>query len=235
MSIPFNIGKNSNGEYQFIDLVNNPLLMISYCDNEQLEKSLNSINQCSNHAAVSFYIMTVRRRLHFSESNQRVGLFLRDEPLEGTVKSRVLFLNKILQETRRRNKLLKSKKITSFNVYYSLNLWNKEKLDYRILLIDDVWDIVRAKSKQTGINLIRILLNGPAVGIYTILASELSYRNLLQQLVTINPRISEELQSKYGIPEPKQINLMGSEIIYSPDGLVFHKEKGSLGLTKYYP
>jgi hypothetical protein len=75
---------------------------------------------------------------------------------------------------------------------------------------------------------------GPAVGINTILASGISYRNLLQQLISINPTILTELQNKYGIPEPKQINLMGDEIIFTPDDLIFFKQAGKMEMERLF-
>jgi hypothetical protein len=79
-----------------------------------------------------------------------------------------------------------------------------------------------------GIDLIRVMLYGPAVGIHTIIASGISYRNLLQQLVNTHPMIKEELQKKYGDPEPKQLNMIGHELIFTSDDLIFYKEPGQM-------
>ena len=79
------------------------------------------------------------------------------------------------------------------------------------------------------------MLFGPAVGIHTIFASGISYRNLLQQLININPAITDMLQEKYGVPEPKQISVMGKELIYTSDDLIFYRINGFEELEKYYP
>jgi hypothetical protein len=63
----------------------------------------------------------------------------------------------------------------------------------------------------------RIILYGSDVGIHTIFTSKLSYRNLLEQLININPSITKELQKKYGVPEPKRINSIGHELLFTAD------------------
>jgi DNA segregation ATPase FtsK/SpoIIIE-like protein len=103
-------------------------------------------------------------------------------------------LNDVLKEMKLRNKIMRQKKITSFEKYYALNLWNTIKLNYSFLLIDDIWNLVSAKPQSLSISLFRIILNGPGVGIHTILGSNISYRNLLQQLIELNPAIEKMLQ-----------------------------------------
>ncbi|MCY7361097.1 MAG: hypothetical protein LH629_03370, partial [Ignavibacteria bacterium] len=97
-----------------------------------------------------------------------------------------------------------------------------------------IWDIVKAKPKKLTLDLMLILLYGPAVGIHTIIASGISYRNLLQQLVGIHPILTLELQKKYGRPEPKQISALGHELIYTPDELVFYKKQGSFEMERFF-
>jgi len=123
----------------------------------------------------------------------------------------------------------------SFERYHSLNLWNTVKLPYQFLLIDDIWNLVKAKPESLAISLFRIILNGPAVGIHTIMGSNISYRNLLQHLISLNPPIRKMLQEKYGIPEPTQISAIAQELILTPDKLVFYKKTGVANLEKYYP
>jgi hypothetical protein len=73
------------------------------------------------------------------------------------------------------------------------------------------------------------------VGIHTILGSNISYRNLLQQLIELNPAIEKMLQEKYGIPAPTQISSIAQELIISPDKLIFYKKSSVLDMQKYYP
>ena len=181
------------------------------------------------------YIITNNRRFNsWKPVAANDYLFFRDTPESGNMHTRKQLIKKVLTDISKRQKILKLKKARSFNHYYSLNLWNEIKLGYSFLLIDDVWDLITSKPASLGLSLIRILMYGPAVGIHTIMASGISYRNLLQQLISINPTILTELQNKYGIPEPKQINLMGDEIIFTPDDLIFFKQAGKMEMERLF-
>jgi hypothetical protein len=79
-----------------------------------------------------------------------------------------------------------------------------------------------------------IILYGPLVGIHTIFASVLSYRNILEQLINKHPILTIELRKKYGFPEPSKISELGQELIFTPDGLVYYKKNAISDLLKYY-
>ena len=236
MVIPLVVGKNSNAEDQQIDLSDIALLMISFYDELSIKEIFHQLYKTDYpHKSINYLIASTRRLKEWQINNDIGMVYLRDEPELGNISTRKKLFKKVTDEIERRERILKSRKIKDFKRYISLNLWNDEKLTYQFLLVDDIWDIVTAKPKSLGIALIRILLYGPAVGIHTIIASAISYRNLLQQLVNINPTITAELQLKYGIPEPKQIGTIGSELIFSPEGLIFYRHAGSFNLEKYYP
>jgi hypothetical protein len=235
MIIPFRIGKNSSGEDQFVDLSELPLLMMSYSEEHVLNEFFQKIYLETHPFKASNYFITNSRRLKLWGGNNEVDrIFLKDEPLETSIHSRQKLFKSVTDEIIRREQILKSKTIKDFKRYFSLNLWNKDKLSYQFLVVDDIWDILTAKPKGLGLNLIRIMLYGPVVGIHTIFASGISYRNLLQELVNINPAITKVLQEKYGVPEPTQISVLGGELIYSPDGLIFYRKNGFAELEKYY-
>ncbi len=234
--IPLLIGKNSSGEDQVIDLSDIGLLMISYCEEEQFMGMFERIlNAPDSHKSFNYIITNSRRIDEWKIGTDNSNVFLKDEPEMGTLQTRLELLSMINKEMIRRKGIMLKKKVKDFERYVSLNTWNQEKLTHSFLLIDDIWDIVTAKPKSLALNLINIFLNGPSVGIHTVFASGISYRNLLEQLVTINPKIKIELQNKYGIPEPTRINSMGHEIIYSPDGLIFYKDAVNNELMKLYP
>ena len=238
MNIPLLIGKNSNGEDQFLDLTEIPLLMISYYDEKQLNLIFSRILKIEYpHMGFNYLITNTRKLKEWKLDFNNVHIFLRDDPESdlGNTRSREVLVSLINKELIKRKKLMNRKKIRSFNRDGSLYSWNKEKLGYCFLLIDDIWDIVTAKPKSIALNMIYILLNGPSFGIHTVFASAISYRNLLDQLIKLHPKIKLELQKKYGIPEPNKISALGHEIIFSPDGLIFFKDVPSNELTKYYP
>ena len=235
MIIPYIIGKNSNGENQHIDLCEIPLLMISYSNEDNLNNIFKQVYLHEYPYKGTNYLITNTRRLELLGIRQNSGyIYLKDEPASGSIHSRWKMLKKVNDEIARRKNILKAKRAKDFQRYFSLNLWNEEKLTYQFLLIDDIWDIIMSGPKSLGISLIGIILYGPMVGIHTIFASRISYRNLLQQLVNINPAITNALQAKYGIPAPKQIGLLGHEIIFTPDDLVYYKKRSMGDMERYY-
>lgn len=240
MIFPFIIGVNSNNEPQCIDLATVPLLMVSYTDSHELlpyflqfQVSPFSGGSITAETAQSHYFIGHSR---FGFANASVeSSFYTDEPEKGSHISRARLLQTVLREMQFRARVMKQKKMDSFERYHSLNLWNTIKLPYRLLLIDDIWNLVKAKPDSLSISLFRILLNGPTVGIHTIMGSNISYRNLLQHLISLNPPIRKMLQEKYGIPEPTQISAIAQELILTPDKLVFYKKAGEGSLEKFYP
>ncbi|MDO9156317.1 hypothetical protein [Sediminibacterium sp.] len=242
MKFPFAIGLNSNNEPQYIDLAQVPLLMVSYSFANELQRYFSQI-RLAEPAGFSGGITAAEQFGNFLISNSRhlptnpIGwsYFLTDEPESGTHTTRTKLLNAVLREMQLRQRIMKQKRITNFEKYHALNLWNNVKLPYKLLLIDDIWNLVKAKPVSLSIQLFRIILNGPAVGIHTIIGSNISYRNLLQHLIELNPSIRKMLQEKYGIPEPTQISSIAQELILTPDHLVFYKKSGLGDLEKYYP
>ncbi len=235
MIIPFNIGKNSNGQQQTIDLAKTSLLMISYSEEASLFNAFTQIDAAQySFKDFNYIISSLKNSAEWNNLNIPHIVFWKDEPENGSVHTRDQLLKIVGKEIARREKILRKAKCTNFNAYFLMNDLQQEKLSYRFLLIDDVWDVVRTKPKSMGLMLIRIMLYGPAVGLHTVFASGISYRNLLQNLVNINPAVQKELQAKYGVPEPTQINTMGQELIYTPDRLIYFKKDSRSDLLKLY-
>lgn len=235
MIIPFIIGKTSNGDNQLIDLADTSLLIVSFCSEEQLETVIEQLCRAVKDYQYLFYFLTNSRRLsQWNLKKENVHFFLKDNPAEGNIISRKKLLEKIIKEIGRRKRILRKNKIASFSRYHALNLWNEEKLTYQFLIVDDVWDIVISKPKNLGLDLINIMLKGPAVGIHTIIGSEISYYNLLAQLVNVNPAITTALQKKYGLPEPKRLSTMGAELIFTTENFIFFKPPNNMERTRLF-
>lgn len=232
--INVSIGKYSNGAIQLIDLSQISLLMISFSKDNQLVNILNKILKTDYENKKTHYIITSSRRLLQLELTGSELFFLRDIPEKSSFKSRSDFLNQINKEINHRLKILNDKKVKNFARYVSLNIWNDIKLTYQFMIVDDVWDLVVSKPKSIGLSMMNIILNGPIVGIHTIIASGISYRNILQQLIQINPVITDQLQKKFGIPEPKQLNVIGTELIFTPDDLIFLKKTGEMSIQRFF-
>ncbi len=232
MSIKLLIGKNSGGEDQYIEMKEVPVLMISYCDEEQLSSIFSQFGQYA-FTQKNYIITNTRLFEQWGMKHEAFNLFMRDEPETGFEKRNDI-INHVLEEIVMRQKIMKQKGISDFNRYTLLNTWNEVKLDYTYLLVDDVWDMIVSKPKKLALNFMMILLYGPKVGVHVLFASTISYRNLLQQLVNVYPILTIELKKKYGIPEPKKISDLGHELIFTPEDFVYYNKGNIAEMIKYY-
>jgi hypothetical protein len=156
MSVKILIGKNSLGENQYIELKEVPILMLSYCDEDQLTSIF---SQFGLYSPLNKYYLITNSRLFktWKFKKEHVNVFMRDQP-EFDIVNRNEFINQILDEVFRRKKIMKQKKILDFKRYTSLNIWNEIKLDYLFVFVDDIWDIIISKPKNLGLNFMMILL-----------------------------------------------------------------------------
>jgi hypothetical protein len=232
MSVKILIGKNSLGENQYIELKEVPILMISYCDEDQLTSIF---SQFGLYSPLNKYYLITNSRLFkkWKFKKEHVNVFIRDQP-EFDIVNRNEFINQISDEVFRRKKIMKQKKILDFKRYTSLNIWNEIKLDYLFVFVDDIWDIIISKPKNLGLNFMMILLYGQDVGVHVVFASAISYRNLLQQLVNSFPSLAIELKKKYGIPGPDKLSELGHELIFSPEDFVYYKKGSMDDMVRYF-
>lgn len=235
MLIPLIIGRNSSGVNQIIDLASTPLLMISYCEENQLKNIYSQLSRSFYPFKQSeYFIVSYRRLENWNITLEHTFWHFKDEPEKSNVKSKTMLLKKLTDEISKREQIIKKKRLPDFKRYFSLNTWQTEKLSYQFFIVDDIWDLIISKPKSLGLSLMRVILYGPEVGIHTIFTGSLSFRNLLEQLININPSITKELQKKYGIPEPKRINNLGNELIFTAENLVFYKRAGSMEMERMY-
>ena len=232
MSTNLLIGKNSDGEDQYIELTKIPVLIISYCEEEHLKfifKQFNSFDFINK----NYLIANTRFFKEWKLNKNHFYLFMRDDPTF-EFESRIDLIDFLLAEIVNRQKIMKKKKILDFDRYVSLNTWNDIKLAHQYFIVDDIWDIIVSKPLKLGLNFMMILLYGPIVGIHTIFASAISYRNILEQLINQHPILTIELRKKYGFPEPKKISELGQELIFTPEAFVYYKRSAISDLLKYY-
>ena len=226
------IGKNSDGEDQYIDLTKVPVLIISYCEDEQLRYIFSQFDSF-DFVSKNYLIANTRFLNDWGLHKEHFHLFMRDDP-KIEFDTRIDLIDYIIKEIVNRQKIMKKKKVVDFERYVSLNTWNDIKLGHQFLIVDNVWDIIVSKPVKLGLNFMMIILYGPLVGIHTIFASGISYRNILEQLIHKHPILTIELRKKYGFPEPRKISELGQELIFTPDGLVYYKKNAISDLIKYY-
>ena len=231
MVLPLVIGKNSAADNVILDIGMIPILMISYCNEEQLGlifKQFKGQDDLSRN-----YLITNSRRFYQWEfSKNHFITFLRDMP-SFDLPSRAMILQAIMSEIKRRQLALKKERANEGLGPHPTIPMNMATTK-RFVFIDDVWDIIISKPKKNALKLMMIMIYGPEVGIITVFASIMSYMNLLQQLVHLHPEITLELQKQYGIPEPRLISEFGHELIFSTEDFVYYKKGMAYSLERYY-
>ena len=119
------IGKDSAGKNQFIDLSEVPVLIVSFCDENQLTSIFSQFGVFES--STRHYLITNTRYFNIWKfDKERFRVFMRDEP-EFDIISRNDLINQIVDEIIRRQKIMKQKKTTDFRMYniYSIkhNKW----------------------------------------------------------------------------------------------------------------
>lgn len=223
------IGKSSNGIAEEVDLTTMPHLFLSFSEEDQLyhylEYLLHSWNQitdftCQLATALSLESYNALQK-HFSRPKPFYS-WIRNNPEMGTIGSKPAFIQAIFKELKKRQKKTES----SINVNY--------EFQPLIVIIDDLLEMLVNKRKTTGLRFLQLLIEGPAVRIHFITASGRSFRNLLNQLINMNPVTKEQLQQQ--LPN---INLtyhlpLGAELILTPEDLFFFKARNQSDFQRLY-
>jgi hypothetical protein len=223
------IGKDSMGNSMILNLDSIPVMMVSYCYEKQLNMIYSKIN-----VRDGYIITNSRRSILWKIDSTNNKLYIKDKPELGNVKSRIEIFNKLLLEIKIRNRIMKKESIDDFEQYEFLNISSQTKLKRVFLMIDDIWDIVISKPKKMSLSLIMIMLYGFRVGINTIIASSISYRNLLQQVISYHPTLTDEIKNSLGKVEPMLLSSLGHELIFTPEDFVFYKKGDLIEMQKYY-
>jgi len=218
MSLLLTIGRNSNGEIRAIDLVTLPHLFISYSETNQLEDCLRSLSLIggTEHPLTWYLAVDSSRSVLFeakADGFNTIENFYRDDPMLGTIPTRGLFIKALHTElTLRKKKKTVAKEI--------------------IIVMDDIWDMVIHQDKQTGKRLLMLLTEGHKQGIHLVVASPTSYRNLLLQIMQ-NGKTNKKAEGDFDMYN-KGITTLGAEIVFTPDNLVFYRERGSRDIQRFY-
>jgi hypothetical protein len=218
----FSIGRLSNGEIVYLDLIESRNLFISYFKTEQLDVFLKNIFENAKHSDNTiFYIASDSRYKSYLKDNEtkinQHQTYFFDKPFRSTIKNKSEFINSLHKEYNHR----KRRKI------------KKEKQNSIIVVIDNIWNIIQNISKLSGSKLIELFSNSYAVGIHFIIASSTSYYNLLNQIIQPADRQIEKIDGN-PIRHENGIKNLGAEIIYNSDELIFLKYRNSLDLNRLY-
>lgn len=216
MKIPVVIGKNSAGEDRHIDLDAIRVLFISYLEEQQLFNIIHQVGSFVN----STYFVSRHCLKDLQLDKECYRIYIKDEPTLGNIYSRREIFKEILNEIKRKRNNSKKKK--------------EQIVTVRFLIIDNIWDIITSKQKQLALDLMLVIIYGATVGYRIIIGSTFSYRNLLEQVITMHPVLIKELENQFKSPIPMRIDEICDELIFTAEEFVYHKRVNSISLDKYY-
>lgn len=232
MRVELKIGRESNGDDFVIDLYAESNLFISYIEEGQLYHSFkNILNQFEaslspENTRISYALSdkTARNILKGIPEQFYFAKFIRNEYRSGHIGTKPLFWSVLLKEYKRRSQ--QSKSAAGGHAVSQPTL---------LIFIDDIFDMVLSQTKKEGLSFLEIAFYGAHVGIHFVAASSSTYRNLLLQLIQLNPEMSQKLSKNNSNTLPKTTNPLGCELILSGEGLIFYREKLRQDMKILYP
>lgn len=231
MTLPIAIGKNSANQTFSADLSVLPHLFLSYCYESQVNtfyKQLVDFYSSDTQNDVRFAIASTHSRKAIDVTNgfQFPYCFFSKDEYRSTVHCKASFLMALSKEMKNRKKFLSSK---------LLHHHNKKFCPPLLVLLDDVLDIIISSRKSIGLLFLELLLKGHHVNMHVIAASIGTCRNLLRQLMHINPLVKERFKQLFK-SETFPINAsLGAELIFTSEDFIFFKEAHAFDYHRLYP
>ncbi|HSN61742.1 MAG TPA: hypothetical protein VLR49_12455 [Ferruginibacter sp.] len=224
--IPLVIGRQSSGEDHIVNLAALPHLFISYSHDVQLPDIFSSFIKS---------VLQDKKPVQFSLSLSS-RLAIQVEPLvpeddllikfthkdyeAGKINTIDEYIKVLMLELKTR-KLLSNKFTASAGSHLPL-----------LVFIDDIFEIIMSQ-KKTSLSFIEMLITGAQQQIYFIMGSSGIYRNLLNQIIIVNPSLQKKLIKNikpYSVNQP-----LGAELVMNPDGLLFFREREEKIHMRLYP
>lgn len=215
------IGKRSNNDLFIVELQNLPHLFVSYSEDFQFQQLFSGI-------------------IENNKENDRITL------ITAFKKSTKLFCKISIDESS--NNIEAEKQESKYDFWKSLmREFKKRKVGYQkskniflnkqnilVVLIDDLIGTAITQRKYTGLYFLQLLVEGPALKIHFVACSGTAYKNLLNQMLSLNPKIKKALQAQmpdinFSVHYP-----LGAELIITPDDFYFFKERGSEEFERMY-
>ena len=223
-SLSINIGRNSAGIPHKIDLISLPNLVISYNEKDQLAESLyRFIKDLSGIQSVLF-ATSIGNKLaksisHLEDNTHILFNFLHEESPDAHIKSIDQFIDFVAKEFKSRKRIQKSSPTLD--------------LPPLVVIIDNIFEVILSNRKKTALLFIEMLANCPSQSVYFIIGSSGMYKNLLDQIIHLNPLLRRKLEKSN--PGIKINEPLAAEMIINPDGLIFFRKRGEKVYLRLYP
>jgi hypothetical protein len=219
ISVP--VGKTSDNLLHEPDMASLPHLFLSYSHEQQLLRYFSEIIRCLPEkrnvtlaAALSKNIYGVLQPA--LSSHLIKSLYIRNETTQEHPITRYAFLQQLNKELKRRQRRSLAEPLL-------------------LVLVEDVLDLVITRRRSTGLQFLQLLIEGPACGMHVIAASGRAYRNLLLQLLNLNPVVKEQLQKQMPGIDFSVHYPLGAELVMTPEDVYFFRNRNKLEYTRFFP
>lgn len=218
MQLPINIGLSSSNIFYSADLSKLPHLFISYTNAGQfslmvseIAKQLVSVDPSTIFAVAASTALNAALTAYLPVSS-----LLRIYPgVDTEGDSPRKFLNAIFKEVRKRNSWMET---------------GRKAAPALVIYIEHLVDLIIIRQRRDlAVKFIRLLLDGPALGIHCILGSPASFQNVIRQLMQVHPTVRELLDATM---RPHQ--RLGAELVMSAEGLNFFRRNDEIEYQKFY-
>lgn len=228
--IPVAIGKNSANEVYHIDLTQLPHLFISYTTGEQISRFFASLTSALNggDSPVHFAIASTRRSAGQAVPAPGVVVhrFSAHDEEGSTVASREQFMLALSKEMRLRSAWLEKEKGGTTT---------RKPFPHMVILLHDIFDIILSNKKSIALSFIKLLLLGKMLRMHVVAASAFTYRNLLKQLIQLNPLVREKFKSFFDSGAYPVVTPLGAELVITAEDLLFFKPANAIDYERLYP
>lgn len=212
-------GKKSDGSLYVIDLTTEANLFVSWSREEQIDEvfQLWLLRLTEEQQLPELVISVTRKRAailplqRFTFSRQ----FIRYEEEAALQKTTIDgFVKDLFVQYKKRQK--QSDLITTKRVFQKPIL----------ILIDNIFQLLNYRRKQTGEKLLTLLSGGRYYGMHFIIGSPVSYRNLMVQIQSSASKITTNI--------PERLR-PGAELVLTDDNLYFYRSSTEMNYTRLFP
>lgn len=224
MQLPLTIGRDSSGKDHTIDLCSLPNLVISYNEDEQLSETFvrlikNARSTPSVQLAISIGSKLAESLDPVIHNNQVLINFQHSQSTGAEIKSIDQFVDALVIQLKTRKKMQKTSPHT---IIYPL-----------VVFIDNIFEVVMSNRRKTALLFVELLVSGARQSIYFVAGSTGMYKNILDQIIHLNPKLKAKLEKSS--PGIKINEPLAAEMIINPDGLIFFKQRGEKVYLRLYP
>lgn len=219
MLLPIIPGVDSNNIPASFSLAEMPHLFLSYQSQKQFESFMATTCRGLDHTIHCAVAFSKPGTLYSIIKNSKAVLLFEYINDGYGNDSRTKFMQRLKKEMLRRTKLVEARK----------------QVAPLIVVLDDVFDLLMNQTKSITRIFFELLISGSSIGMHMIAASIATRRNLLKQMMEMNPPMRKRMQFHFGCTCCDINTPVGAELVYTTDDFIFYKGKNEVDYLRLYP